>query len=107
MKVFGRGLMGIGLLLMVIGTASVPSTSWAAVIVAKQCAAACDHCGSAQNQGNGIYRCFVTDKNGVHVEGTCDKSGTDCELCSGGCEKILINEEPACTCLKINAADPE
>ena len=103
MNVIGRSLMGLGLLLMLIGTASVPSTSFAAVVVAKQCAASCDHCGEAEEQGFGKYLCFRT-VGGKHVQGDCDKNGADCGLCAGGCEQIFIKKKPACTCLKTAAA---
>ena len=106
-KIVGRGLIGMGLLLMLIGTASVPSTSWAAVVGEKRCEGACDHCGRAHSQGNGTWLCYRTDKDDKHIEGTCDKGGADCELCLGGCKKILIDNEPACTCEKLTATADE
>lgn len=99
-KVVGRGLMGLGLLLMLIGTASVPSTSWAAAVGPPKCEASCNHCGAAELQADQSYKCLKLVA-GVPVDGECDKVGGNCKACSGDCEHVDVDSVPLCKCVKL------
>lgn len=99
-KLVGSGLMGLGLLLMLIGTASVPSTSWAAAVPAV-CSASCNKCGSSELQADESFKCF-RQVGGVNQEGTCNHGSTDryCDGCTGDCDTTsLVGGQAACSCL--------
>ncbi len=101
-KVVGRGLMGLGLLLMLIGTASVPSTSWAGTVPAPAlCDASCNKCGSSETQADGTFKCF-RQVGGVNQAGTCNHGSTYryCDGCTGDCDTTsLVDGKAACSCL--------
>lgn len=99
-KLVGRGLIGVGLLLMMIGTASVPSTSWAAALPAlgaEDCKGTCNRCGTAVSQPGGKYKCF-RQENGVSVYGNCSQNGVKCALCTGDCNVEPIGGNQTCVC---------
>ena len=87
----GRVLMALGLLLMVIGTASVPSTSLAA-IAPPDCRGTCNNCGTPSG-GN----CFRLE-NGVYVHGSCTKNQGTCGTCTGNCSVHVIDQISTCVC---------
>lgn len=96
-KIAGRGLIGMGLLLMVFGTATVPSSSWAGS-VGLDCTHSCNHCGDAEHQGGGIYQCISKSSSGVPSDGYCDKTATGCTKCLGSCSKVMVKDLPKCKC---------
>jgi len=99
-KIVGRGLMGVGFLLMLIGTASVPSSSWAASVPAV-CSSSCNKCGSSQAQPGNTFLCF-RQINGVNQSGYCNAGSNYryCNGCTGDCNTTdLVDGEAACSCL--------
>lgn len=98
-KFVGRCLMGLGLILMLIGTASVPSTSLAGPgpIAVALCGGGCNQCGTPQDQGNETWECLRQD-NGATVNGTCDTSTISCTGCDGGCSVKKNNGTRTCVC---------
>ena len=99
-KIVGRGLMGVGFLLMLIGTASVPSSSWAAS-VPRNCFTGCNKCGLSEDQGNNTFKCF-RQVNGVNQRGYCNNTSNNssCNGCTGECDEAsLVGGGAACSCL--------
>ncbi len=99
-KLIGSSLMGLGLLLMFVGTVSVPSTSSAAPSpLPALCNAACNGCGTPQRQDNGTYEC-LKQVGGVTVNGTCTNSenSVTCNGCTGGCSEKKYDGEYSCVC---------
>ena len=96
-KLVGRGLMGLGLFMMLIGTVSVPSTSWAAAGVA--CKGTCNKCGASHLQSDGSFKCYTT-VGGVNNIGYCNSGSTNCHGCTGGCETDgQVGGAASCACL--------
>jgi len=98
-KLIGRSLMGLGLFLMFVGTVSVPSTSSAGVAVPYPCNAACNHCGTPQEQAGGIYKCLKRE-GGVVMNGSCttNPNSATCTGCDGGCTEVQFEGEYSCAC---------
>ena len=98
-KFVGRCLMAIGLLLMFVGTATVPSTSHAGFVaeVEDYCDGNCNNCGTPQDQGMGRWECLRED-GGVVVNGTCATDNRQCKKCSGGCTVKTFEGNRSCVC---------
>ncbi len=99
-KIDGRVLMGFGLLLMVIGTASTPSTARAAVeIEGVVCRGTCNKCGTSYVQTDGSFKCYTT-VGGVNNIGYCSSGTTGCHGCTGGCDTDgTMNGQASCACV--------
>lgn len=97
-KLIGKGFMGIGLLLMLIGTVYVPSTTWAGALPAACNGGVCNRCGTGSIQGDGSVKC-TRMVNGVPEAPTCNKLGRYCDGCDGGCDGSLVNQDPVCSCI--------
>jgi len=93
-KCVGRGLIGMGLLLMFIGTTSVPSAIAAGVPA--RCEGSCNKCGTPQPQTVGPPKCIVTV--GGAALGTCNQLGAACGSCTGGCEVVQVDGVDKCVC---------
>jgi hypothetical protein len=90
-KIIGRGLMGLGLFLMLMGTVSVPSTSWAAFVPA-DCRGTCNNCGTPSG-----VNCFRSE-GGIDVHGSCTKNKGTCGTCTGKCSVQVVNQVDKCVC---------
>lgn len=97
-KLVGRGLLGFGFLLMLIGTVSVPSTSWARA-AGVVCNGTCNKCGSSQTQPDGSFKCFTT-VGGVNNIEYCNSGTARCQGCTGGCDTDgTVGGVASCACL--------
>lgn len=99
-KLVGRGLMAFGLCLMLLGTASVPSTSLAgplAAVALDLCQGSCNQCGDPQQQEDETWECLKND-NGTIINGTCATDVVSCNGCSGGCTVKTYDSEKKCVC---------
>ena len=91
-KMSGAMLVASGVLLMFLGSAIIPVNAqvWGDVVEDEitDCNGSCNNCGAAILQGPpGRVKCLRWDGDPpVLVNGTCDTSGDECDLCAGGCE---------------------
>jgi hypothetical protein len=95
----GRSLMGLGLLLMVIGTLSVRSTTWAAGIPVAPCNAGCNECGTPQEQDDESWEC-LKKQGDIVLNGSCDTNpnSATCTGCAGGCTAKKFQGVRSCVC---------